>query len=118
MEDNLKHTKRIIPINQIRRAQNARMKVNNKVIEKSEKSIKAIITKEVESDKVFVNIPAPTEIKELNIVVTHTPIGNEINMEEESEKKEDEINTDPPIDEISKSKPRKKRGRKNKKDTK
>ena len=116
MEDNLKHTKRIIPINQIRRAQNARMKVNNKVIEKSEKSIKAIVTKEVESDKVFVNIPAPTEIEELNIVVTHTPIGNEINMEEESEKKEDEINTDPPIDEISKSKPRKKRRRK--KDTK
>ena len=112
----MKHTKRIIPINQIRRAQNARMKVNNKVIEKSEKSIKAIVTKEVESDKVFVNIPAPTEIKELNIVVTHTPIGNEINMEEESEKKEDEINTDPPIDEISKSKPRKKRRRK--KDTK
>ena len=116
MEDDLKHTKRIIPINRIRRAQNARMKVNNKVIEKSEKSIKAIVTKEVESDKVFVNIPAPTEIKELNIVVTHTPIGNEINMEEESEKKEDEINTDPPIDEISKSKPRKKRRRK--KDTK
>ena len=112
----MKHTKRIIPINQIRRAQNARMKVNNKVIEKSEKSIKAIVTKEVESDKVFVNIPAPTEIEELNIVVTHTPIGNEINMEEESEKKEDEINTDPPIDEISKSKPRKKRRRK--KDTK
>ena len=113
----MKHIKRIIPINQIRRAQNARMKVNNKVIEKSEKSIKAIITKEVESDKVFVNIPAkPTEIEELNIVVTHTPIGNEINMEEESEKKEDEINTDSPIDEISK--PRKKRGRKNKKDTK
>ena len=112
----MKHTKRIIPINQIRRAQNARMKINNKVIEKSEKSIKAIITKEVESDKVFVNIPAPTEIEELNIVVTHTPIGNEINMEEESEKKEDEINTDPPIDEISKSKPRKKRRRK--KDTK
>ena len=112
----MKHTKRIIPINQIRRAQNARMKVNNKVIEKSEKSIKAIVTKEVESDKVSMNIPAPTEIEELNIVVTHTPIGNEINMEEESEKKEDEINTDPPIDEISKSKPRKKRRRK--KDTK